>query len=413
MSHPAQSRALPLPRTGEPRGKRWPAAHSKALPLPLAGKGRGEGWPTTPLRLVVLSIALLSIGCGGGPNASRDVRQRLESAESQAARERVPDLIASVEAAIEAADNAEAAGNTDAASDHATRARLLLDAAQAEAVRIGDEEERARVEERISQVLARARRDEDARAQIDTELARLASARTAREEALRALQQAQQDEARPGRRARLSLEQAEDLRRAATILRARARLAAAAAESLGADAHALRPVNDALTASEQAVRDPVAALDAADRANHEALRALGTARRALSAPGPDGPAELAEAARADGFEALALPEGLAVEADRVYSGNALARQAADRVRQLAALVIAHPHGPVQVQSQAREAGARGEQLARQRAEALRRALVEAGVDAARLSAGAVPSALAADVPAERARLVFVAYAAGR
>lgn len=353
-------------------------------------------------------MAALLAGCGGTAGLTADLRARVSAPEGTALRERAPDLVASVEEALAEAESAERAGQPDAAADHVTQARLLLDAAQAESVRIADEDERRRVEERVAEALERARRDELAREAIGAELARLASVEAAREEAERALAQAAEDEARPGRRARVALEDAADLRRAAAALRARARMTAAAAASLGAGAEALGPVTDALAASEQARADPLAALDAADRAHSEAQRALGAARRAAGSS-PDSAAALAEAARAAGFEVVTLPEGLAVEADGLFAARGLSRGAAGRVERLAGLIAAHPHGPVMVQAQA-GAGRGAEQLAAQRAEALQRALVAAGAEASRLSASAIPSALAAE-HADRARLLFVGYAA--
>lgn len=360
---------------------------------------------------LVAALALLSLGaCGGRSAMSAELRDRLGSAESRAARDHAPDLIAQVEAALDDAEDAERQNDRDGAADHLTRARLLLDAAVTEAARIGDERERREIEERVASVLARARRDEEAREAIGVELARLASIRAAREETQRALAQAAADEARPGRRTRVSLDEAQDLRRAAAALRARARLIAGAAQALGAPANALLATNAALTASDDA-RDPAIALDAADRASHEALRALGAARRQLEAPGPDGASALAEAARAEGFEVIALPEGIAVEVEGLFSGSGLARGASAQVARLASLIAAHPHGPVQVQAQGPASGRQGERQAQQHAEALRRALVAAGADAERLRAEGIPPALAAEGPEHRARLLFVAYSA--
>ncbi|MCZ7681317.1 MAG: hypothetical protein M5U28_22020 [Sandaracinaceae bacterium] len=80
------------------------------------------------------------------------------------------------------------------------------------------------------------------------------------------------------------------------------------------------------------------------------------------------------------------------------------------MERLASLVAAHPHGPVMVQAQAAAGGRGAEALAAQRAQALERALVAAGADAARLSASAIPSALASDA-ADRARVLFLGYPA--
>lgn len=353
------------------------------------------------------ALGLLALSaCGGGPTATAELRDRLASPDSHAARERAPDLVAQVEQALADADLAQQASDAAAAADHVTRARLLLDAAMTEAARITDEEERSRIEARVAEILEQARRDEAARETISRELSRLAAIRTAREETELALERAVPDERR--RRVRVSLDQAADLRRAAAAWRSRARLTLAAARALGATEEALAPAQAALTASEQA-RDPMDALEAADRASYEASRALGAARRELSGPSSDEVNALAEAARSAGFEPLALPEGLAVEVEGLFAGNGLARDARPRVARLVSLIAAHPHGPVQVQAQGPAAGQSGERMAERRAEALRRALVAAGADASRLSAQGIPPSLAAETPIERARLVFVAY----
>ena len=358
-------------------------------------------------------LASFACGCGGaGSRFTHDLRTQLTADANSSARERAPDLVALAEGALDDADASASAGDEAAAADHVTRARLLLEAALAEAARIGDEEERRAIETTTAEMLALARRDEAAREAISAELTRLASIRTAREEAQRALTEAESDEARPGRRGRVSMQDTPDLRRATAALRARAELLSAAARALGADDAALAPMQDALRASERERADPLAALAAVDRAHREALRALGRARATAEGPGPDGVTALAEAATAEGFEALALPEGLAVEAHGLFSGNAVAvsHAARGRVERLAALIAAHPHGPVQVEVQVPQLGARGEQLAGQRAEALSRLLVSAGVPAERLTAHGIPAALQADEAHDEGRLVFVAYA---
>ncbi|MEZ4339394.1 MAG: hypothetical protein R3B82_22455 [Sandaracinaceae bacterium] len=355
---------------------------------------------------------LLATACGpGAPHASAPLRAQLGAAESASAREHAPDLVARVESALDEADAAERAGQEAAAADHATQARLLLEAALAEAARLDDETERANIEAQIATLLTQARRDEEAREALDRALARDAAATAAREEALAALALAESDEARPLRRRRLSLEEAADLRRAAAALRARARLAIAGAEALGVDAAALAPAVEALGQSEGATGDPVAALAHADTAQREALRALGAARAASEGPGPAAAAELAEAARAEGFDVVSLPEGTAVEVGGLFAGAAptLARSASARVARLAALVAAHPHGPIQVQAQVAQVGHAADALAGRRAEALRRALVDAGADAERLSAQPIDGALRGDEPVERVRLLFLAY----
>ena len=122
------------------------------------------------MRRVALIAALL-VGCGGGPRPSQPLRTRLAADESAAARERAPELAAQVEAALDDADAAAAAGSPEAADDHLTRARLLLEAAQAEAARIDDERARRAVEEEVARIRDRARRDERARAALEAVLA--------------------------------------------------------------------------------------------------------------------------------------------------------------------------------------------------------------------------------------------------
>ncbi len=361
------------------------------------------------IRAASLLVALCLVGCGGGPRVSQPLRDRLGGDESAEARERAPELARQVEAALDDADEAAAGGDDAAADDHLTRARLLLEAALAEAARIDDERARREVEAEVARIRDRARRDERARAELEREAARLAASRSAREETLAALALAEEDEARGGRRARVSLEETADLRRAAAALRERARLVLGAAIALGAPEPATSEVTAALRASEEARTDPLLALREADRANHEALAALGAARAEMDGPPAGAALALAEAATAEGFSPLALPEGTGVEVEGLFSGSGVSRGASARLERVAAFVAAHPHGPVQVQAQVTAAGSAGERVAARRAEALRRALVTAGVSAERLTAQAIPAALRGDAPREVARLVFVAY----
>lgn len=335
----------------------------------------------------------------------------MRGAEVREAREGAPELVALAEEAIEEAESSERSGDEAGAADLATRARLILDAAVVETARVRDESRRASMEREIAEILEQARRDESARVDASRALSRAAAARVAREETRRALELAASDEARPARRQRVSLDDAPALARAAAALRARARLTVAAARALGANEETLRSTLAALETSE-AASNAMEAISHADRARHEALGALGAVRAGQEGPGRDGPSTLAEAARAESFDVIALPEGMAVETAGLFRGRSasLGSSARTRLAQLVSLLAAHPHGPVQVQAQVAQGGRAGDQLASRRAEALRRALVAAGVDASRLSAQPLPSALRGDVPIARTRLVFVAYA---
>ena len=367
------------------------------------------------VRWSLLCLGVLLAACGSGaPRASATLRARLVDPETEPARARAPELIARVETALQEADEAERAGDQAAAADHATRARLFLEAAVAEAARITDEQQRIRLEREVASLLTRARRDEQARAQISAELSRRSAIATAREEAQRALEQAAIDEARPLRRQRVSLERMADVRRAVAALRARARLTIAAADSLGATEEQLSQARASLTASVSAT-DPREALTVADRAYREAAIALGAARRAASpqdAVSPDAVNALAETARAEGFDVVLATGGLAVESQSMFAGASprLTSRASARIQRWVALLNAHPHGPVQVQAQAAQQGRAGDRLADQRARALRTALIAGGANAERLSATAIPSALRGESAVARARIVFVAYA---
>ncbi|MFK7988799.1 MAG: hypothetical protein AB8I08_22455 [Sandaracinaceae bacterium] len=360
---------------------------------------------------VLLGACALVVGaCGGGARTSADLRSQLAEESVRTLRERAPDLVAGVDSALDAADRADQSGDREAAADHVTRARLLLDAARAEAARMEDDDARRALETQIAEVLARAHRDERARAEMSRARVREASAATAREEAQRALAQATADEGRPGRRRRVTLDETSDVRRGAAALRERAGLLLAAALALGAPEAAGEPVEAALRAS-RASRDPLEALQHADEAHAAGMRMLGAARAGREAPGRDGANALAEAAELDHFGVLTLDGGVAVEATGMFSGSgsALSSVGRTRVSRLAVLLAAHPIGPVQVQVQVARAGSAGERLATQRAEALVRALVAEGVDEARLTARGLPPAMAADPPADATRVVFLSY----
>lgn len=358
------------------------------------------------------TVALLLTACGAGtPRTTRELRAQLASGELEAAREAAPDLVAQVEAALDDADAAERAGDEPAAQDHATRARLFLQAAQNEAARAGDETARAGLERSVGEVLEQARRDETAREAVSLELRRLAAARTAGEEARQSFETAATDEGRPARGRRVSLAETADVRRAAAVRRARARLAIAAARALGATDETLSPIEERLASSESA-REPAAQLAGADRAHQDAIAALGQTRRTFDGPGPDGAQALAEAARAEGFEVVTMPEGTAVEVGGLFRGASTtpARSASRAIEGLARLLAAHPHGPVQVQAQATQAGSAGDRIATSRANTIERALSRAGASGERLDAQALPAALRADPAVERVRVLFVAYA---
>lgn len=343
--------------------------------------------------------SLLAHACGAAPPLGADVRAVL--AQRPEMRQRVPELVARVERELEAAERARDEADHEAAQDYVTLARLSVEAAGHEAARLRIERARAEVERQVATELEAARRREDQLAELDRQLARLASVRLSRAEGLRALAMAEREEERPPRRATLSLEETEDRRRAAAVLRARARLLRAAAAALGSPEEALQPVDQALTKA----RDPAVALRKADRAHQLALIALGAGRSARSGPSDQEVAALLETASAVGFEVVALDPGLAIASGRVFAGRGsrLGPRGRARLRRLGALLQAHPYGPVLL---ATRGGAR---LAQRRAQAVRDALVAAGVAAERLQAAGRGEAAAAEGDDDDLLAILVAY----
>ncbi|MGF1466106.1 MAG: hypothetical protein ACFCGT_08220 [Sandaracinaceae bacterium] len=348
--------------------------------------------------LAALSVVL--IACGGTTyRSTRQVRAALGEREEAGARRFAPDLLAQADGAIRLAEAAERRGDLDAARDYATRARLFLEASEHEEARLVHETERAEIEARIRPLLAQARADEAARAELSARATLRASARVARREAERALALAIEDEARRGRRARAGLEEARDLRRAAATLRARSRLLVSAARALGATDEDVEAAEASIVSSREA-RRPEEALAEADRAYGEALGALGRARSSRPSPPAAATRSLAELAQEAGFEAYPTDLGLAVESRRLFArrGSQVSAEGRARLARLARLAAAFPSGPVQVAAsdQARSTAARS-------------ALAAEGVDEARLTTVVLDPALRGAGPPPDVRLVFLAY----
>ncbi|UJR84312.1 hypothetical protein [Sandaracinus amylolyticus] len=365
-------------------------------------------WTST--RTIVV-VVLLAIGCGGGQRRASDVRRELEASGLEDARETAPDLVAAARDALEEVERAEAAGELEAAADHATRARLLAEAALTERERAQADAARLEIEQRTIELEEQALRDEAAARTVEMESARLAASRAAREELASAMERAQQDEAQPSRRRRVSVGDDAQVRRAALAIRERARLLASAAAAMGGEMSALARVEELArrSANESA---PMESLELAEQAHEQARALLGAVRRSRPAPAREEIGAAIEAIEAARLRALQLERGLAIELDDVFrAGTATpSASASGRIARAAEVLRALPHGPVAIEIDVSGTGDPAARVARQRGEWARGALIAAGVPEERV-VWREPSASAPRADdGERVRLVLVAYA---
>lgn len=357
------------------------------------------------MKRLLLCAALL--GCGGASHASRTLAADLDALQLDEARAHAPDLVSAARAAQADAATDDDRGDEAAAADDATLARLYGQAAIEESSRL--EADAARLEAERGTLDAEAQLHEAlaSSAASTADLARLAAARTAREEGARSLARAEVDEARPARARHDSLSDAGEMRQAAHAIRDRARLLSAAATSLGAGSSA--SVDDLITQSEAATA-PIDMVRLADRAHTAARARLAEARRAR--PGVDAArtASLVEAAQSEGFHAVRLARGTGIELESVFDGASSRpnRASEGRLARLAALVASYPDGPVRVEIDSASSGDVA-RLAPQRAAAVVRALVAGGLDASRVSAAEAIGPNGTPSPAARVRVVLVSY----
>ncbi len=354
----------------------------------------------------ILPWALVLAACGaGGPSPVETTAERFDAPEARAARDRAPDMYGAAERAHQEAVRAQRGGDGRAAQDHATRARLLLSAAVAESDRLALEERRLALEEQARSLEEQAARDVHARLALQAEMGRSVSARVAAQQAAAAFERAAEDEARRYR-AR-SDERAQMYREAAEVLLRRAALLISAAHALGATEARLSQATDLVEEAER-IRDPAERMQRAQDAVRGALVALGEARAAQEGPVPDEAAALGEAAEQMGFAVEQRDRGLVVRVDGVFGGQAGRPSPAGRRRleQLAALLLAHPHGPVQVNAYGNGRAAR--RLADARATAVAEELARHEVPRDRLSPEGVVDATDGTDAAE---VVFLSYGA--
>ena len=257
------------------------------------------------MRGLAIVIVAACVACGGAPRASTTLAADLDALDLDAASQRAPDLAASARSAAADARAADDRGDPAAAADAATLSRLYAQAAVDESERLSASEARLLAEREMLEAETELHAIESARAGSTTELARLAAARTAREEGARALARAEIDEARPGRARQDSLSDAGEMRQAARAIRDRARLLSSAATTLGAASSS--DVEELIAQSESATA-PLEAVRLADRAHGAARARLAAARRARGGVDAARIASLAEAPRARAFTPCASIE---------------------------------------------------------------------------------------------------------
>lgn len=289
--------------------------------------------------------ALVLLGACGGARSARstvDLAPFFEAEGIADARREAPDLVAAAELARDEAERADASGDENAAHDHATRARLLLDAALAEADRVRFDRERLALLEEAEAALTEARSLEVAREALAARARRDAAAGIALAQMQNAHAAAERLESR-GRRHRGS-DVDRTRREAASALEIRTRLSVAAARALGASDEDLAPFE----VERARPSDPAAWLAQADDAHRRALGLLGRLRAAHPV-GPEIVASLVEAAREHALVPTSTPEGLVLS------------DPSDRA--LMDLARAFPHGLVVLRG--RGAVARQRRLARE------------------------------------------------
>lgn len=333
------------------------------------------------LLAALLAGALATTGCGA-PGPHRHLDPLFESERARKAAELAPDLVAAARNAREDAARAHREGDDAAAADHATRARLLLDAAFAEAERITLSRKRQQVEAKARRVTEAAVHDERVRMAVVHAVERELAARVAEEQAARAFEVAADVETR---RARARGDEAQRThRRAAEALAERAKLVLATARALGAPAEQVDALEERLGELEPAGA-PTEAVREADALLREARAVLGRARETGDGPTADEVASLLAEAKEAGLEPVRLERGLALGGELV---SARGRPNGALLTQLAGLLAAHPFGPARIET-GTSGGRAAERRAERRGRAVKQALVERDVSEDRLEVATV------------------------
>lgn len=350
-----------------------------------------------------LAVVLLLSACAHTSKPATDTLAPLfAQADAQRAKQDAPDFYARAERAYQ---EARTAASDDARADQTTRARILLDAAVAEADRVALERATSAADARAEQAVLQRADLERERLDLERAIERELAAASAREEAVHAFQISATDEqARPGRSKEADATRDE----ASRFVRDRATLTLAAALALGFDPIRGDGIASAIAATEHAAT-PTARLASAQHVLGDAERALGEARKARGAPTPEETASLIALAKERGLAPEPLPRGIAFNLDAGFAAGSAVPNAAGKhmLEALATVASAHPHGPIQIEALAAAAAPPAVQrAATTRAEHIKAALA-AATDATRLvvvptDAGSTP----------HARVVFAAYGMG-
>jgi hypothetical protein len=348
------------------------------------------------------------LACTGGCATTGSVRRAdalmtlFASDDAKRAQAAAPDLYARAERARR--DARLAHGDDRAQAQHELRARLLLDAAVAEADRIASERGAAQAEARCAHAIEQRARLEQERLAIEQAATREQAAGKARAEAERAFQQGDLAESK---RDEAPAEREGSRVKAAEALRGRALLMLAAASAIGLSSERSAEI-ERLIAGAADARGGAALLSAARSALSESERALGDARKALGAPTKEQTASLLEMGAERGLALRLVPGGVAIAIDGVFAaaGAEPTRAGRARLAQIAALARAHPSGAISIEALAAPTARTGaQQLARTRAQRIETELAKA-TDASRLQ---LARASVDDGGVERPRIVFTAY----
>jgi flagellar motor protein MotB len=153
------------------------------------------------------------------------------------------------------------------------------------------------------------------------------------------------------------------------------------------------------------------ALELAEQAHEAAREALASARRARPGPTPEEIAAAEEAAREADVRVVRLERGLGFELDGAFRGTTAQPAAGTQraIERLAALLAAHPHGPIAIEIDVPGMGESATRLARQRGVWARTALVAAGVPAERVAWREPGTTMPSSDAGDRLRVVLVAY----
>ncbi|MCB9707371.1 MAG: hypothetical protein H6714_01100 [Myxococcales bacterium] len=316
-----------------------------------------------------LTAALLFLGLMGcvstmGPKADQFLDRRA-APSSQHAERHALDIVKRADHAWQDAQQAHDADNPEEASEHLNRALIFLEAAIIETQRIELEQLASTMTTRSTRNKSQAMRDNAARYTIEQEIAQRLAAAIADTEVARSVALAESDESE------LSAASLE----AARILHAKADLTCASATALSASASMLERARTLLRESRS-----VSSLSHAEQALRACELAMAQGRTLQDGASIEEAHSLLEAARAAGFEAQAMPNGVVLLLQDLTDGSS--RESSARVRRVLArvarLALGFPKGELLIQP------ATGGGIDQTQGTRIRSILISEGVDRNRL-----------------------------